>query len=193
MAIDGSDQDRTAVERAAEVAPALRAGVHVTMGATGEVGDAERAAVESVVAQLKERGLKAASVFEKADEPAKQILAAKRAVDAGIVIVPAPYLQNYGRLGDESLSSTIDMLLAESRVPILLVREPLEQPALCLQRFVLPMTIYAPALGAAAGWAFSLARRNSVIELHAVADMKAIEEAKRMAGEEANTETLSAV
>lgn len=195
LAIDGSDQDPTAVAIAAEMAPLLRAGIRVTMGAEGPVGDAQRAAVQRTIEHLKsQHGLDALPIFEEGKWPAQQILAAKKAANAGIIVVPAPYLQDFEALGNESLSSPIDVLLAESRVPVLLVRQPLEQPALCFQRFVLPMTIYAPALASAAGWAFSLARKDSNIELYAMADTTTIEEATRLAGggDDAEAEARSA-
>ncbi|MBX3258743.1 MAG: universal stress protein [Labilithrix sp.] len=177
LAVDGSEQDATAIALAAEVAPRLRAKLRVTIGSD----DHEIAA--RAVAELKAQGHVAETVTGEGDTPAARILAAQTKTDAGLVIVPAPYLEAMPALRGESLGTTVDMLLAEVHGALLVVRDPIALTAEHLKRFLLPMTVFTPALASAAGWAFSLAEGAATIDLYAVADQKAVEAAAELVGE----------
>lgn len=184
LAVDGSSQDDTAIDLAALVTPRLRAKLRVTMGAYGDPEKADRSPVERALARLKDKfGVEATAVYEAGRAPCAQILAAQKSTDAGLIVVPGPYLDDIADLKDESLGSTVDLLLAEFHGGLLVVREPLASPELHLKRFLLPMTVYTPALASAAGWAFSLAEGEALIDLYAVADQKAVEAAAEVTGD----------
>jgi hypothetical protein len=185
LAVDGSNQDATAIAIAAMVAPRLRAKVRVTMGSYEIDGKPDRGPAERAVAALKGR-VDVEALYGEGPIPAVQILAVKRRLDAGLVIAPAPYIGDIGLLKDESLSSTIDVLLAEARSALLVVREPIDDVAVYFKRLLLPMTVYSPALAAAAGWAFSLAEGDATIDLFAVADRQAVETAAALTGQDAS-------
>ncbi|MBX3270489.1 MAG: hypothetical protein KF729_09525 [Sandaracinaceae bacterium] len=184
LAIDGSNQDPTTIALAGEVGRRLKARVVVMMGGEGEPTDAQREKVKAAAAELAAQpyALETDTIFKTAPAPAQQILAAQQKLAADLVILPAPYLRDVGLLGDESLSSPVDMLLAECTAPMLLVREPLDDPKAALARVLIPMTVYVPSLGAAAGWAFKLVDAGGMVELYAVADEAAAQDAKKLLG-----------
>jgi hypothetical protein len=185
LAIDGSSQDANAIAYAGLIAKRFSARVAVTIGTEGELTDEAHALAERAVDILHAEpyGLEAKTVFSAARFPGRQILECQRDLHAGLIVLPAPYLIDVDVLGDESLSSPIDLLLAESDAPLFLVRHPNSDPNACFRRIVLPMTIWVPALGAAAGWAFRLVAPGGRIELFAVADKQAMEHAMRVLNE----------
>ncbi|MBX3246574.1 MAG: universal stress protein [Myxococcales bacterium] len=184
LALDGSNQDATALALAGELARRFKARVVVTRGCEGEAPEAVREQVEAAKGELAAQpyGVDSAVIFKSAPLPAQQILAAQQKLGADLVVIPAPYLRDVGLLGDESLSSPIDMLLAECTAPLLLVRHPLDAPKAALRRMLIPMTVNVPALGAAAGWAFKMVDPDGKVELYAVADEAAVEDARKLMG-----------
>lgn len=184
LALDRSNQDPTAIALAGELGRRLKARVVVTLGSEGEASEEAREHVEAAKAELiaQPYGLDADVIFKTAPDPAHQILSAQQKLGADLVVIPAPYLRDVGLLGDESLSSPIDMLLAECNAPLLLVRQPLDDPKAVLSRMVIPMTVHVPALGPAAGWAFKLVDTSGAVELYAVADEAAVEDARKLLG-----------
>lgn len=185
LALDGSNQDRTAIALAGELGRRFKARVVVTRGSEGgDVPDAVREQVEAVKGELAAApyALQSDAMFQSAPLPAQQVLASQQKLGADLVIIPAPYLRDVGLLGDESLSSPIDMLLAECAAPMLLVRHPLDDPKAALARMLIPMTVNVPALGAAAGWAFKMVDPAGKVELYAVADESAVEDARKLLG-----------
>lgn len=172
LAVDGSNQDDTAIGLVAAFAERLQAKVHVTAGALRGLGPDEHALAERTAERLRtEHSLQAMPLMVDGKTPAKQLLAAAAAESVGLVVMPAPYLQDLEDLADESLSSPVDVLLAEAKAAILLVREPQPQPAVCLNRLVLPLKrIASPA---AAGWMLALAERGAVMEMYSFAPVQA--------------------
>jgi hypothetical protein len=186
LALDGTSQDEACVALAAEAAARLGAKVVVTAGAKGHLSAELRQALDRAVSVLTSApfGLAAEAAFAEAKNPAKQILALAKERGAGLVVAAAPYLYDYEGFGDESLSGPIDCLMAESDVPLLLAREPLEEVSACFGRMLIPMTIHSAGLGVAAGFAFGLAERDGHVDLFAVADQQALEDAAAVLGEE---------
>ena len=112
-----------------------------------------------------------------------EILTAARDAKADAIVVPVPYGRDYSTLKGESLGSVVDMLLLESTVPVLCVRDVLDEAALAaaFARPVLPVTVGAGIDGGAkaAGWAIRTVPPTGEIDLVAVADDDVIEEARR--------------
>jgi nucleotide-binding universal stress UspA family protein len=105
-------------------------------------------------------------------------------------VVPAPYARDINVLGDESLSSTIDALLAESRTPMLVVRHPHDEIASCLKEVVIAATLHANEAIEPARWALRLMDREGQVTLLAVADSDTITEAASLLGAAVDPEAL---
>lgn len=184
LAVDGSNQDPSAIALTQALARARGAKVYVVRGADGEPGPEARELPSRVAAELKAAPgpVEAEAVSANAPGPAQQILSAAQRCQAELIVAPAPYLRDFGLLGDESLSSPIDLLLAESSTPVLLVRHPLEAPEACLARVLLPLSVHLAGMGSVASWAFGVLASGGQVELHAVADQRALEEALEVVG-----------
>jgi hypothetical protein len=192
LALDGTSQDETCVALAGEVASHLGASVVVTAATKDELTDELREIVERAVQRLTSTfGLSAEAAFVEARTPARRILELGAERGAHLLVASAPYLYEYEGFGDESLSGPIDCLLAESEVPLLLVREPLDSVKECLTRMLIPMTVHSAGLGVAAGFAFKLAEKHGHVDLFAVADQQALEDADAVLGEATSTEKRS--
>lgn len=187
VALDGTTQDDTCVAIAVDLARRLQARLVVTAGMKGELEDELRTRVNRVVQVLTsgESHIQIEAAFGAGATPARQILALAAKERAGLIVVSAPYLYEYEGFGDESLSGPIDCLLAESPVPLLLIREPIEDGDVCFSRLFMPMTVHTLGLGEAAGLAFKFLAEGGHIELFAVADQQALEEADAVLGEAA--------
>lgn len=171
LAVDGSNQDDTAIELAAIFAGRLQAKIHVTAGASRGFGPDELALAERTAERLRtQHALQATPLLVDGKTPAKQLLAAAGAESVGLIVMPAPYLQELEDLADESLSSPVDILLAEAKAAILLVREPMSRPSDCLHRLVLPLK--RTASPKAAGWMLALAQRDGLMEMYSFAPVR---------------------
>lgn len=179
LAVDGSNQDPTAIALTQAIARAQGAKVYVVRGSDGELEPEAREQPARVAAELRAAPgpVEAEAVSVNAPGPAQQILSAAERCQAELIVAPAPYLRDVGLLGDESLSSPIDLLLAESSTPVLLVRHPVEVPEACFRRILLPLTVHLAGAGKVASWAFALLAPGGQLEVHAVADQRALEQA----------------
>lgn len=184
LALDGSNQDTTATQLTRAFARAQGAKVYVMRGSDAELGPEDRDQPTRVAAELKAAPgpVEAEALTVSAPGPGQQILSAALRCQAELIVAPAPYLRDVGLLGDESLSSPIDVLLAESTIPVLLVRHPLPEPAACFERMLLPLTVHLGGLGKVASWAFCALSKGGQVELHAVADERALGEALAIVG-----------
>jgi nucleotide-binding universal stress UspA family protein len=187
LALDRSNQDREAVELTAAVAKHFGARVSVIFAEGEEATGRGAAYAEHVAGELRAapHRLEAELVEVKAPLPSHQILTAQARVKADLVIVPAPYLRDIGLLGDESLSSPVDMLIAESPVPLLLVRKPHAEPARAFSQILVTVSSVGPQAVCAAEWALSLLHPGGELRVLAVADETVLGEAARLLGETA--------
>jgi hypothetical protein len=193
LALDGTSQDETCVTVAGEAASHLGARVVVTACAKDGISPELHAHVDRAVMRLSSApfGLSVEAGYAEGKNPAKQILALTEDRGAGLIVTSAPFLYEYEGFGDESLSGPVDCLMAESHVPLLLVREPLDAVRECFTRMLIPMTVHSAGLGVAAGFAFKLAEKHGHVDLFAVADQQALEDADAVLGEETSTEKRS--
>ena len=178
LAVDRSNQDATSIALAAALARKHQAAVDVVGAYEGPAWEEVSAYAMQVVDRLRSApsGLRAEVVTATAPHPSQQILSAKQKTGADLIVVASPFLRDIGLLGDESLSSPIDMLLAESRVPLLIVRQPVAEVDALFTRLILPVAGEAHIPGILAGWAFALAGQGATIEVCAVADRVALAE-----------------
>ncbi|MFN7131072.1 MAG: universal stress protein [Myxococcales bacterium] len=183
VAIDRSNQERTAVRLAAGLAKRLDARIGVIY-ANEQAGERELSYAKMIAGELCAAPLKCESeaIQTSGPLPSHQILAAQERFKADLIIAPAPYLRDVGLLGDESLGSVADMLMAETPVPLLFVRHPVDDVEALFQRSLLAMTVHVEEAELAAGWAFRLLDKGGEISVQAVADAALMGEAARLLG-----------
>lgn len=116
------------------------------------------------------------------DKPFRRILEACAGSDCGLIVVPAPFAEDFAELGAASIGTNLDMLLTHRRTPLLVVRDPGIEAAEALREVVLPLSFLARDDAHAAAWALQLAARGGRVNLLAVADPDAESEAGQFAG-----------
>ncbi|MHC5003537.1 MAG: hypothetical protein ACYTJ0_10470 [Planctomycetota bacterium] len=164
---DGSNQDDTASALAMMMARRLEASITV-IGA-GPVAEARRKVLE-------ELGLAGEAVALADGRPAfEQILEACSARRCGLVVVNAPFGEDFEQLGDGSVGTTLDMLLARRAVPLLVVREAKADPGACLGHVLVPLTLHEPTVSEAASWALRVVDVGGDLRLLAVIDREHVE------------------
>ncbi|GIW70775.1 MAG: hypothetical protein KatS3mg102_0317 [Planctomycetota bacterium] len=184
LALDGSNQDPLSEELAAAVAARTGASLHVVYAYPGEAAEPARERYrEERAAQLAARGLAVSTGPRPAGaEPFAQLLAALE--EGGELLVAcAPYLEDFGALGHQSLGSAVEVLLQRSPVPLLLARDPERPPAELWREFLLPLVFAGPEHASAAGWALRLAPPQSGLRLLLVADTELLGSATHLLGD----------
>lgn len=194
LAVDRSNQDPTAIAIAGEVAGRCRAAVYVIYAPEGARSAEDERYCETVAAELRAPPWKldAHAKCVNAPLPAQQILGAAQEVKADLVVLPAPYLRDLGLIGDQSLGSPVDMLMVELAAPLLIVRQPLAEPSECFARALIAVSAPTEEIGRAAGWALKLVDPRGTIELLAIADEAALQEAKALLDEKVARGALEA-
>jgi nucleotide-binding universal stress UspA family protein len=170
VVLDGSNQDDTVVGLAKTLAE--RTGARCTVAACHggpeqadlerNVRDAADSIPNAVAAPRTEEG--------SARKPFEQILTLARKDQCQLILLCAPYGEDFEALGAASVGSNLDLLMARAEVPLLVIREPKADPAQCLQHLLVPITPYDPELVDAASWALRLAAPKADIRLLAVVD-----------------------
>lgn len=175
LAVDQSNQGETAERFAAAVAQSHNARVMLLYAYEG-VRDAEREEYLSRrAAALSGLGVE----LEPLEEPVRtehgkrsfeQILATCEKKRCDLIVVPAPYLDDYVKLGQESVGANLDMLLCRAATALLVVREPQAEPQRCLANLLLPIAPYEATTVQAAGWALKLMSQNGLLRVLAIAE-----------------------
>ncbi len=102
--------------------------------------------------------------------PYRQILEQCRMAEADLLIVPAPFREDFEELGASSIGTNLDLLLHHRETPILVVRDPDRDPEALLREIVIPLSLVAADDIRAAAWAFRLLAPGGRIRLLAVVD-----------------------
>ncbi len=178
LAIDGSNQDPTAIGLAAALAEARSLPLHLTYAYEGPVDSAKDAYLDEQTRTLTERGIKT-SHSKASGRSYDQILEVAQAESSDLIVVCAPYLEDIGELGDESIGTNLDLLMSRSPVPLLVVRQPKDDPAALSQSVLLPLGAPRADDGRVAGWAVWLAGHGGSIRVLIVADAAALQAAGR--------------
>ena len=117
--------------------------------------------------------------LEPLDEPVRtehglrsfeQILQTSETKDCNLMVVPAPYLDDYVKLGHESVGVNLDILMSRANVPLLVVRDPQVDPEVCLETIYLLITPYSRATVNAASWALKIVKNDGILHCVAVLD-----------------------
>jgi nucleotide-binding universal stress UspA family protein len=170
VVLDGSNQDSTVAGIAQALAERTSASGLVSACYTGpDQTDLEAKLQETAAAIPNARALPRPP-DAATRKPFEQILALAQKEQCEIILLCAPYGENFDDLGAASVGSNLDLLLARAEVPLLVIREPKADPARCLQHLLVPITPYDPELVDAAAWTLRLAGPNADIRLLAVVD-----------------------
>ena len=115
---------------------------------------------------------------------AQDIRAAKTTHRAELVVLPVPFGSDIGELREESLGVVMDQLLA-SCLPILAVRQPLEEAAVqsLFQRLHVPLSPVHESGPKALAWACRLLGPAGTLRVYEFADARLREEARTLGKE----------
>lgn len=103
-----------------------------------------------------------------AQEPHAEILASARGFD--LLVVPCPFRADYAAVGRDTLSTTLDLVLARGAVPVLLVRAPVGDPVACMRRPLVLLDVERRRKVEATAFALALARNGGDLALLSVVD-----------------------
>jgi nucleotide-binding universal stress UspA family protein len=175
LAVDRSNQGRIS-ERFASMLARMNGGRILLLYAYEGIRQAER---EEYLAEraraLTEEGVN----LEPMEEPVRtehglrsfeQILHTSRDKNCDLIVMPAPYLDDYVKLGQESVGVNLDMLMSRANVPLFVVRDPQVDPEACLNTVFLLITPFSWATVLAAAWALHMVRKDGMLHCIAMAE-----------------------
>jgi nucleotide-binding universal stress UspA family protein len=182
VALDGSNQDPTT--EALAVALARRAGAEIVLvgvrDGAGVAGFTEY--VQERAHRLGESGVDVAAVeclgAGDGDPPAHaQILSARERLGGDIIVLCAPFRDDFAELGTDSAGATLDVLLNRAPVPLLVAREPRDEPTQCFEHVILATTPFSPDVVDAAAWSLRVVDPEGLLRIVAIVDCETIEAA----------------
>lgn len=182
VALDQSNQDGSTEALAIALAQRYDARLHLTYAAADVWDEAKAQYVLKRHQALAAHGVPV--TYSQAEgTPVDQILEVCRAVQGDLIVFCAPYLEDFLTLGHESVGSNTDMLLYRSSVPLLIVREPQDNPTACLRRVLCPLTQHDNDHIAMAAWALTVLASGGHLQVMGVADEEAITLAENLLGQ----------
>ena len=120
-------------------------------------------------------------VVPPGDGPAFQtIIDECRAAQCGLIVVPAPFREDFAELGAASIGTNLDLLLHRRETPLLVVRDPDRDAVEALEEVVLPLSFVAHDDARAAAWAFHALAPRGRLHLLAVADTETLAKSNQM-------------
>lgn len=144
-------------------------------------GSDQNAAVRGLAAAV--AGRTGAEVVERADlADAEALLAAAQEAGADLILMDAPFGEDYEPTAGESLGSVADGVVLEAKVPVLIVRDPAATSPGCLREVVVMFGRLDPRTTIAVGWAFGLIAPGGKLRLLNVVDLPVLEEAHQLLG-----------
>ncbi len=195
MALDQSNQDATVEAIAVEIVRRHDASLHVVYAYEGERDEASERYLEERCDELAKRleanervTVQAAHSTQK--KSFEKILEVGERERCDLILVCSPYLDDLRVLGRESVGTNLDMLLYRSKVPVLVVREPLDDVAEALEHVLLPVTFHDEENVKAAGWALRLVAASGGVRLLIVADAQVLESASHLLGGDVDAREL---
>jgi hypothetical protein len=156
LALDGSTQDATATA----IAKALAARFSADVSVLGVCADAARVAAEAT------QKMGSGAIVPAGDQDSfEEILAAIESTKSDLAIAPCPFGRDFERVGPDSAGTVVDVLIARSGVPLLVVREPHAVEAVPFRRAALTLVGENAAAPEAAAWAATLVAPGGHFEL----------------------------
>ncbi|TWT82454.1 hypothetical protein CA13_39170 [Planctomycetes bacterium CA13] len=108
-------------------------------------------------------------------EAYEKILAAVDALDVDLVVVPCPFGRSFEHVGTDSAGTVIDVLLARSSKPVLVIRRSDQLLAECLDQISVVIGSECDMANRAAAWAFGLASEKATVLLNLVIEKEQYE------------------
>ena len=182
--IDGSNQSAMTAGLAGAVAERSGALLHLAHVYPGPDDPARDRLLAEQVERLEAAGVRVRRVPRTPDErPSHERIAALAAeLGADLLVVPAPYLEAFEELGSDSVGVTLDKLMTQSR-PLLVVREPRDEPRESLRPVLLPITVHLQENPVAAAWALRIIGEGGTLRLVSVVGDEVLEAAADLLGE----------
>jgi uncharacterized protein with PIN domain len=157
LALDGSTQDVTATAIARALARRFSAKVSVL---------AVCARAEQVAARaVQEMGAGAIVPATGHKDNFEEILAAIKSTKPDLVLAPCPFGRDFEQIGPDSAGTVVDVLIARSGVPLLVIREPHEVEKVPFRSAALTLVGENAAAPDAAAWAATLVAPGGHFEL----------------------------
>ncbi len=184
VAVDDSNQSDMAIGIAAVLAERMSATLHVACAYAGAPDAGRDAALDAYVTRLIDADVNALSAPRQQPDapPYTQIIQLARSVNADMIVVPAPYLEDFAELGSDSIGVTLDKLMTQAR-PLLIIREPRDEPADSLQPLLLALSVHVQENPRAAAWALRIIGDSGNIRIVAVVEDDVLEAAADLIGE----------
>lgn len=157
LALDGSSQDRLGI--------AIAGQFRERFGCALAVLDAREDVASDELAAQAAHSLGGLVEPKTPDDSFAQILAAVDHSKCDLLITPCPYGRDLESVGPDSAGTVIDVLLARSPVPILVVRKPYESPGELFRQVLMILIAENEAAPAAAAWASGLIAPRGVFQL----------------------------
>jgi hypothetical protein len=157
LALDGSTQDSFGVAVARQLRERFGCRLAVVDAREGEVPeDLAVGVAQSLEGQAEPKGM---------DDSFNQILNAVGSSNCDLLITPCPYGRDLEVVGPDSAGTVIDVLLARSPVPILVVRKPYEAQGDLFHQVVMTLSAENEAAADAAAWATGLIAPHGTFHL----------------------------
>lgn len=157
LALDGSAQDTLGIAMARK----FRERFHCSL----TVVDAREDAATNQWATTTADSLAATPVPKATGDSYEQILASVEQSQCDLLVVPSPFGRDLESVGPDSVGTVIDVLLARSPVPILVVREPYQPEGELFRHVRMILTGENEVAGSAAAWATGLIGSPGVFQL----------------------------
>ena len=172
LTLDGSSQDATSIA----IATALRERFSAEISVLAPCRDAQRGAAGAV------EKLGSGQIVTSAGErdSFEQILAAMETSNSELVLMPCPFGRDFEQIGADSAGTVVDVLVARSPVPLLVVREPHEIEEVPFRRAALTLVGENAAAPDAAAWAATLVAPGGHFELVLVLEEEFHENVSRL-------------
>ena len=157
LALDGSSQDTFGI--------AIASQFRERFGCTLAVVDAREVDTTDELSAKTALSLGAEAEPKTEGDSFTQILAAVDSSKCDLLVTPCPYGRDLEAVGPDSAGTVIDVLLARSPVPVLVVRKPYEPEGPLFHQAVMILTAENEVAPAAAAWAAGLIARRGNFHL----------------------------
>lgn len=129
-------------------------------------------------------GRTGATVVEVAGlKSAQEVLHTAGLEGVALIVMDAPFGEDFDVAGHESLGTAVDVVLSRSKTPVLVVRAPLPELASSFGDILIPITLSSARTALEAAWALALAPSGGKLEVLDVPDLSVVEEAKHLLGD----------
>lgn len=187
LALDQSQQDELVVSLGTALAHRLHADLVLTSGFPEEAADAAEAYVSKIRERLRRGGLESRVLWPTGEEPFERILRTVDEAKADLLVLPAPYFRDIETLGEDSVGTTLDVVLTRSPIPVLVVRDPQVDAEEVLERVRLAIFDADSSSHRAAEWALALVAQGRLAVL-ALVEEELVERIEGALGPEAISE-----